>query len=313
MILRLCGSRLVASDEAGVTLYEIGSGEEVPRVLARIEAAVATRADGLARVSEVRSGRFARLSCEKPGEPIRATIYDMDLEVRARQELSAALDVSEVALSPDGLWLGAMIFGGGPVGIALQSGETRWEMETDIGGGLSWSNDGAWIAAGESGQGGGSIYLLAVKGDAITRYDLVRPRPSAPFYDAYYASCFTPDDRRVLFANSSWGQLGLIAYDVGTRAICWSQVIEEASEEDEEEWVRPELALAAGGRVALLSYPGRPLLAFAVEDGAPLDVAALDGAMRQSFSVAPDDAQRRLWWWDEAQGVPRASPYPDTW
>lgn len=318
MRLRIAGSSLIGCDSEVVRLYDVSDGT------ARL---VAERRDPSVlnaflpdpageKVSRIENGRFAR-SVTAPGQSghwasQRSTVavYDLTLNEQSRFE-SQRLGDRSLALSPDGEVIASVARGAGVVGFDARSGARRFEEPGAIASGVSWSPDGRWIAAGDTDQSGGQLYLLDMTADAgERRRALPAPSSRAPLFDAHYESLFTSDSQLVAFCSAAWGQHGVVVYDVATGTERWSETFmaEGDDEEEVEEWNSLELDLAADGRV-LVAGIEHALFAWRVADGEVLTTLFCEGASALYFAV---DEERRCVWFIR-EGAIASEPWPENW
>lgn len=318
MKIRIHQSLLIACDAQDLHLYDIFGGEPV---------LVASRSEPSdinpfgedptgERVTRVQSGLFARSFTDADQEGhwsarhTQVGLYDLSLNEVARFSTGQRLDETSLALSPDGARLASVQSGGGPVIFDARTGEVRHSHEGHMGSAAAWSPDGRTLAAGDSGQGGGELYLLDLDAEGTpSRRALPRPTSGSPLYDSPYCAGFSPDGALVAFTNAAWGSRGVTVYEVVSGQERWSiktGMLEES--EDEEFWFALELDFALGGSVLLVGIE-EGLQAYRTKGGAPLSALPCEGSTTQYF--AADDLRRRVWFTNE-EGLAWES-YPEDW
>lgn len=316
MRLRLDGDRLVMSDEAGVRLYDISG--DAPALLAQVDVPAlpnpfAEHSDG-EQISEVRGGVFARMFTVEDGDkhwtelPAHITLYDMALTPLVTYAAAQRLDAASLSLSPDGAQLASVDHGGGVVVFDAHTGATLRSADGCIASGASWSPDGRMIAAGDTDQDDGELYLLELSGDALTRHSLPAPSSGAPLNDSPYASAWSPDGALCAISCAAWGERGVTVYDVAARDERWSACYDLDGDEDAESWSALEVAFVAGGAVVIAGVEGE-LRAWRAADGAELSAVACEDASSAGF--AADEARRCVWF--DRGGQPVREDYPEDW
>jgi hypothetical protein len=319
MRLRVSGDCLVACDAQWVRVYELRDGALALRWERREESALNAFSPDPSgeQVSRVEGSLFAR-SFTAPGQPGHwaeqrsgVAVYDLALGERARFDAGLRLEDTALALSPDGLHVASVDRGAGVVVLDARSGERRWEHRGELGSGVSWSPDGRALAAGDSGQGGGELYLLELGADGVRRRALAAPPRRVPMGDAAFCSLFSADGARVYFASAAWGLHGVVAYEVATGEVCWSASFEGGGEDEEDDSGEPralELALVSGGEVLLVGIAGG-VRAFGASDGAGRATLPCAGASGPWF--APHEPSRALWF--VRDGALASAPFPGDW
>ncbi len=306
---------LITSDELGVQLYSLTLG--APALRARfaqptLRGDFTLHRDGDA-VTSVRGATFLRtlVSPDAP-DTIQLARFDLELGLQGVAQASVLLNRARVALSHDGARLAATSYGGGVVVLEAATGAQVLAHPGHMGSCAVWSPDDRLIAAGDSGQAGGTFYLLELgaEGDA-TRHALPKPTSKAPLYDSPFDAAFSPDGALVAFASVAWGRRGVAVYDVATRAERWSVAFDMGGEDEDEEqelWEVLDLEFAAAGALVLNGIESG-LRAWRAADGAPLTTLPCEGASSTRF--AADDRRRRVWF--ERDGALAWEPYPADW
>lgn len=322
MKIRIHESLLIACDAETLRLYDIEGGEPTLVAERRRPGALSAFTEDPTgeRVTEVRNGLFAR-SFTAPGQKghwaeqhSSVGLYDLSLAEVACYDVGRRLDDPTLALSPDGARLASVTYGAGVVVFDARTGEVQLEHPGQIGSGVSWSPDGRAIAAGDTDQSGGALYLLDLEGEAgsderLVRRELPKPSSRTPLYDSPYDSVFSPDGGLVVFSNAAWGIRGVTAYDPTGGEERWAVRFEMSEENEEAEfWDALDLAFAADGAVVLAGIE-EGVRAFRANDGAPLTTLPCEGA--SSLYFAPDDIRRRVWFTRE--GELAWEGYPDDW
>lgn len=235
-------------------------------------------------------------------------VYDTALRPVARLPVGIRLDDRSLALSPDGLRIASVSRGEGVVILDARSGAVLARHAGEIGSGVSWSPDGRWIAAGDTGQADGELYLLDLQpeGEAV-RVPLPSPSCEAPLYDSPFESAWSSDSALVAFSCAAWSMRGVAVYTAATAQERWSDSFNMTTE-DEEDWRALRVAFAAGNNVVLVGIEGG-LRAYRAADGEPLTLLACDGDGGIEF--AADDLRRCIW--RLVGGEPISSPYPADW
>lgn len=317
MRLRLDGDRLVMSDKRGVKLYDISGAQ--PALLAQVEVAVladpfAEHSDG-EQISQVVSGVFARMFTVEQGKKHwtelspHITLYDMALTPLVTYEAALRLDAASLSLSPDGAQLASVDHGGGVVVFDARTGSILRSADGCIASGTSWSPDGRMIAAGDTDQDDGELYVLELTGeDELTRHELPAPSSDAPLNDSPYASTWSPDGALVAISCAAWGERGVTVYDVAARDERWSALYDLDGDEDAESWQALEVAFVAGGAVVIAGVEGG-VRAWRAADGAKLKKLTCKGASSTGF--AADEARRCIWY--DRKGEPARADYPEDW
>lgn len=317
MRLRVEGDRLVMSDEEGVRVYDLsGPG---PALLAQAQVAAlanpfAEHKDG-EQLSEVRGGVFARMFTVAKGKkhwtelPTHITLYDMALTPLVTYAVELRLDAASLSLSPDGAALASVDYGGGVVVFDARTGAILRSADGSIASGTSWSPDGRMIAAGDTDQDDGALYMLELDDEAeLTRHDLPAPSSEVPLYDSPFASAWSPDGALCAISSAAWGERGVSVYDVAACDERWSAGYRLDGDEDAESWSALEVAFVAGGAVVIAGVEGE-LKAWRAEDGVELSAMACEGASSACF--AADEARRCVWF--DRGGEPAREDYPEDW
>lgn len=325
MRLQIQGSVLITSDATGSRRYDLdartGQAEGLPvLVAAHPEPSTLNpfRQDPCGEaLSEIRGGCFAR-GFTRPGRPDHWTaqpsqigVYDLSLTQLACLEPNLRLSDTSLALSPDASQVAAIHYGAGIQILDVATGRTLHTHPGQIGSGVSWSADGRWLAAGDTGQGGGELYLLEHSADGpLTRHALARPSSRVPLLDASFCSTFSPDGRHVAFSSVAWGRRGITVYEVISGTERWAHRLPTLPGEGEEEehWQALSVAYASGGAVLLVGIE-EGCRAYRASDGTPLPTLPCAGASTPYF--APHDAGRRVYY--TRGGELASEPYPATW
>ncbi len=318
MRLRLDGDRLVVSDREGVKVYDLGGVAPALMVQVGVPALAnpfAEHRDG-EQISEVRGGVFARMFTTPEGDehwvkrPSHVTLFDLDLTPVATYVMDRRLNDACLALSPDGASLASVAYGGGVVAFEARTGRVLREAPGDIASGTSWSPDGRMIAAGDTDQGGGELYVLELSGEeALVRHALPAPTSRAPLYDSPYASAWSPDGAVCAISCGAWSKRGVTVYDVAERVERWAVCYDmEVDEEDTENWEALDVAFVAGGAVVIAGVEG-DLKAWRAADGAELSAVSCEGA--SSSRYVADEARRCIWY--DCGGEPARADYPEDW
>jgi hypothetical protein len=195
-----------------------------------------------------------------------------------------------------------------------RTGARLYQAAGEISSGVAWSPDGRLIAAGDTDQGGGELYLLELSADgATTRHKLPKPSSRAPLYDSPFAAAWSPDGASVAFGSVAWGMRGIVVYDVAARVERWSLGFalgggDEDEDEEQETWEALDVAFVAGGAVVVTGLEGG-LRAWRAADGAPLTTLGCEEATTTRFAV--DEARRRVWF--EVDGEVVWAAFPDDW
>lgn len=308
---------LIAGDLRGLKAYDIGD-PRAPRLVASLDEPSAPNAFAPDSAGEQMSGVCAGLiarSFTAPGQDghwaeqhSSIGVYDTALRPVARLPLGIRLDDRSLALSPDGTKIASVARGEGVVVLDARSGEVLAQHEGEIGSGVSWSPDGRWIAAGDTGQADGELYLLDMQAQgSAARVALPAPSCGAPLYDSPFESAWAADGSLVAFSCAAWGMRGVAVYDAGTAQERWSDAFEMA-DEDEEEWRALRVAFAADSTVVLVGVEGG-LRAYRAADGQPLTSMACDD--EGGIEFAADDLRRCVW--RIVDGAPVSTPYPPNW
>jgi hypothetical protein len=316
MRLRVSGDCLIACDAQWVRVYELRGGALALRWERREESALNAFSPDPAgeQVSRVEGSLFAR-SFTAPGQADHwavqrsgVAVYDLALGELARFDAGLRLEDTALALSPDGREVASAKRGAGVVVFDARGGERLWDHRGELGSGVSWSPDGRALAAGDSWQGGGELYLLEIGADGVQRRALPAPPRGVPRGDAAFCSLFSADGARVFFASAAWGRHGVVDYEVATGALCWSASFEGGGEDDEGEARALDLALVSGGEVLLVGI-AQGVRAFRASDGEARATLPCAGASGPWF--APHEPSRALWF--VRDGALTSAPFPDEW
>jgi hypothetical protein len=308
---------LITSDEQGVQVYALGAGAPVLSATfaqPTLQNPFALHRDGEA-LTAVRAGGFVR-AFVSPEAPQKTQLARFDLSLRLLSVAPAAvrLNRERLDLSHDGARVAATAFGEGVVVLDAVTGAKISQSAGHMGSGAAWSPDDRLIAAGDSGQAGGALYLLALGAeDQVTRHPLPKPTSKMPLYDSPFDVAFAPDGGRVAFSSAAWGRRGVVVYEVATRAERWSVSFPmggggEDEDEEQETWEALDVAFAVGGEVVLCGVEGR-LQAWRAADGVALTPLPCDGATSTRF--AADDRRQRVWF--ARDGALAWEPYPTDW
>lgn len=321
--VRIHGDKLVASNLQSLRLYDIStSPPRLQKTLAVPSAQNPFSNDPNGeRLSDFCAGHIAR-SLTPLGQPDHWTsqsssvgIYDTDLNEMKMLSVGRRLDDRSLVLSPDAKRLASISYGNGVVILDANTGEIIQSYKGSIGSGVSWSPDGRWIAAGDTDQGGGALYLIdTLAAPDTARVLLPKPTSKAPLYDSPFHSAFSADSLRVAFSSTAWGKRGLSVYDVTTAAEVWSKAFrvvseDEDSDEEEEHWQTLDVAFAVSGRVVLMGLESSEVRAYRTADGHRLGDLFCGDASGPFF--APDDVRRCVWFMRD--GEPARVDYPEDW
>lgn len=319
MRLVMQGARLFASDAGGVRVFDVSQDE--PEQLGALEMpglVCMHTLHGDGEQLSAAAGAVARLFVGGEGASdwfdgqSRIAMLDGDLNVAAIHETGALLNGEALALSPDGAMVAGALHGEGVVVFDARTGAQLYHAEGEISSGVAWSPDGRLIAAGDTDQGDGELYLLELGADGVTtRHKLPNPASRAPLYDSPFAAAWSPDGASVAFGSVAWGMRGIVVYDVAARVERWSLgfALGGGDEDEEQEtWEALDVAFVAGGAVVVTGLEGG-LRAWRAVDGAPLTTLGCEEATTTRFAV--DDARRRVWF--EVDGAPVWAAFPDDW
>lgn len=318
MSIVVSGSSLFVSNLAGIDGYRIEGATPQPFV----SVARATAPNGFLvdpsgeRMTESSAGLIARSFTEPDHEghwasaPSSVALYDTSLAPVATYSVGQRLDDRSLALSPDGTRLASISRGAGVVVFDARTGAVVSEHEGSIGSGVSYSPDGRRIAAGDTDQDEGALYLLDFGSSEVVRHALPHPKAKVPLYDSPFESCFSADGALVAFTCAAWGRRGVVVYDVATRLEAWSAGydMEGAAAEEEEAWNALRVRFAAKGCIVLVGVE-EGIRAYRSADGTELTRLACEGA--EGLHFAADDERAQVW--VVADGAPIAIPYPGDW
>lgn len=254
-------------------------------------------------------GRVAVGTTREDGA-VEVLVLGGDLEVAFVTRVDTTLELWNLAWSVErGVFVGHLP-GDGVVVIDAASGEVAREFDGHISSGAACAPGGRLVAAADSGQGGGELYLLDLDVDdpEAARRGLPAPTSRAPMFDASVCAAFSPDGARVAFTSVAWGVRGVAVYEVASGLELWSTQY-EMRDPDEELWDALPLAFADGGRLLLVGAEGT-LRAF--DAGAGDERSSLDGLGEDAppyFAV--DEARRCVW--TTRDGAPLRHGWPSGW
>jgi len=204
--------------------------------------------------------------------------------------------------------------------LTFQHEDSPW-----MGGGISSSPDGRFIAYGDTDQGVGNLYLLHIEEEGEERsfackshIALSRPSSNAPTYDAFYKTVFNASSSVVAFSSASWGSRGIALYGVPGGEEMWSKQYDDvAGDEDVDEWWGTPVHFCASDTLVVQGIDGiGTVRCWGVSDGEQLSTLTVQCAreipMPKPVDFAVDDANGVVWFQNEA-GDPRSEPYPHDW
>jgi hypothetical protein len=225
-------------------------------------------------------------------------------------EVGERLDHDSLALSPDASRIASVSRGGGLAVFDATTGARVVSLDGDIASGTSVSPDGRHVALGETDQGGGVLTLveLPAGGGAAVEHQLPDPEYGSGLADSPFCSRFSADGSKLIFTSAAWGRVGVVVYDVATRAELWSSDMDMMGDEEAESWPAAELDLALGDALVLVGQEGL-VRAFTMQGGEQRTPLEFDPGDSRHFAA---DSRRRGVWITRA-GEPVLVPFPADW
>lgn len=313
------GRRLVTSDAQRLRLYDVEAAP--PRLVAALEQPgelpffdQSPAGERIASAAGIIARSFTPLGAAThwTETPTKVGLYAAaDLATIRVLEVGERLDHDSLALSPDGTQIVSVSRGGGLAVFDATSGARLVSLDGDIASGTSASPDGRFVALGETDQGGGVLTLVELQptgGGAPVKHELPEPEYGSGLNDSPFCSRFTADGRHVVFTSAAWGSVGVVVYDVATRAELWSEGMDMVGDEEAESWPAAELALALDDVLVLVGQDGL-VRAFRREGGEALSPLEFEPGDSRHF--AADSRRRGIW--ITREGEPQLVPFPRDW